>query len=335
MLKIFEQIFHGEQRLARGYSDELINRAIERAVDATDPRVRILPGYKKQMRSSVITAIDHILQLVDALAPPVPMSHDDWCKQVVMNAMFASGESLQTVLQRDAACRDFLMENRMNNIPVTALLLAQRSQKSVYGFDLIDDLVVSDVPLTVVSFDEHRLTGLATDETETQRRLKLRAFDYLLVLALEKITSIQDRRQDLVVRRKLLRTKLDILARSSGNLAQQPGAITLQDLQKKMDQVESELHEMGADDGVLKQHLQLIINMLGAAAQKLWLENTTLHLDNMHYLRSADDPKAAAVPLQLLRDANGREMVAQMVVLPAGVLVSDRITTPQKRGSTQ
>ncbi len=316
MLKIFEQIFRSEAKSAKGYSDDLIRRATERALDATDPRVRILSGYAKQMRAAVIHTIDHVLQLVDAIAAPVPMSRHDWSTQAVIGAMFASGDSLQTAVARDAACKDFVATNPSVTEPVTALLLAQHSRKQTYGYDLVNDKPVSDVPLTVVSFDNHRLIGLATNETETRRLLKLRAFDYLLVLALAKITDTQDRRQDLVVRKKLLRTKLDILDRSSGSLLVEPLAADKQSLQKKMDQVEAELKDLGADDTVLQHHLELIVETLATAEKQLWLEDQIIYIDNMHYLRTADNPKAVALPLQMLHDAHAHEMAVQLVVMP-------------------
>lgn len=318
MLKIFEQIFRSEPKSAKGYSDDLIDRATARALDATDPRIRILSGHARQMRTAVIHTIDHVLQLVDSLSTPLPMSRADWSAQPLLGAMFASGESLQTALARDAACKDFGAATPHIAAPVTALLLAKHSRKATYGYDVIDDKSVSDVPLTVVSFDEHRLVGLATDEAETRRLLKLRAFDYVLSLALQKITDTQERRKDLVVRKKLLRSKLDLIGRSSASLLAEPRAADKQSLQEKMDQIEAQLSEMGTDDTVLQQHLRILIEILATAEKQLWCENQILHLDNMHYLRSADDARATALPLQFLRDAKENEMAAQLVaVTPA------------------
>lgn len=316
MLKIFEQIFRSETKSAKGYPEELIKRATERALDATDPRVRILSSYAKPMRAAVIHAIDHVVQLVDTLSTPVPMSRADWSAQRVMDAMFSSGDSLQNTIERDAACKDFVASNPRIAEPVTALLLAKHSRKLTYGHDLVDDKPVSDVPLTVVSFDEHRLIGLATSAEETRRLLKLRAFDYLLVLALAKITELQETRKDLVVRRKLLQAKLDVLSRSSGSLLEEPRAADKQSLQEKMELVETQLKDMGADDSVLQRHLGILVETLAAAEKELWLESQILYIDNMHYLRTADHPKATPLPVQILHDANAREMAIQLVVMP-------------------
>jgi len=316
MLKIFEQIFRLDTRSSPSYPAELIRRATERVVDATDPRIRILSSYEKKMRSAVIHAIDHVVQLVGELSEPVPMSNADWSSRAIISAMFASGDSLRTAVACDCACNDFVAVNPHFAEPVTALLLAKLSLRHTYGYDLVDDKTVSDAPLTVVSFDQHRLIGLATNEAETRRLLQLRAFDYLLVLALKEITEVKEQRQDLIARKRLLKTKLDIVSRSSGSLIDEPRLADRKNLQQKMDEVEAALRAVGADDTVLQRNLELTVATLAAAKDRVWLENRVLCIDNMHYLRAAEHEKATELTLQMLCDSNAHEMVVQLVTIP-------------------
>jgi hypothetical protein len=319
MLKIFEQIFRRDTTCSTHYPDDLIERAIDRSVDATDPRIRILSSYRKQIGPAVVQAIDHVTQLVSALAPPVPVSDVDWASQPILGAMFASADNMRTMIAGDRAYRDFAAASDHAGKPVTALLLAKCSQKQTYGFDLVDDKTVSDAPLTIVSFDDHRLIGLAAEAAETQRLLKLRAFDYLLGQALADITNATGRRKDLVARRRLLKAKLDIVARSSGNLAHEPSPEEWTGLQRKMNEVELALSELGADDTVLQRHLQIIVEALANAGSRLNLQDRILYLDHMHYLRAPDDSRATAVPVQILCDANAHELAAQPVALQPGI----------------
>jgi hypothetical protein len=322
MLKLFEQIFRHDTRPAGSYPDELIRRAIERAVDATDPRMRILSSYRKKMRPAVIHAIDCVVQLVTSLSIPVPMSAAGYGSQAILGAMFASADSMRNTISCDRSCKDFAATNTCFTEPVSALLLAKFSQKHTYGYDLVDDKTVGDVPLTVVSFDEHRLIGLATQDSETRRLLQLRAFDYLLALALEEITTAKDLRQDLVARKKLLKVKLDIVFRSNGSLVDEPSQADRHGLQQKMDAIEAALHEAGADDDVLQRNLTIVTETLAAAGERLRLERQTLYIDNTHYLRTAADPRAAQVPVQILRDAHAREMAVQLITLPPGSIAA-------------
>jgi hypothetical protein len=61
--------------------------------------------------------------------------------------------------------------------------------------------------------------------------------------------------------------------------------------------------------------LGIIIETLTMAEKRLWLERQILHLDNLHYLRTADHANATALPVQILHDANAREMAVQLVVM--------------------
>lgn len=314
MLKIFEQIFRLPMRSASGYPDELVQRATERVVDATDPRIRILSSYARKMRPAVVHAIDCAVRLVNDLAAPVPMSGADGDGPIV-DALFASRDSMRQVIACDGACRDFAETNAPVAEPVIALLLAKYSQKNTFGYDLVDDRTVADAPLTVVSFDEHRLIGLATREAETRRLLQLRAFDYLLGIALAEISEIREQRQDLQARKKLLKAKLDIVARGGG-LLDEPRLAERRELQQKMERIEAALAEAGADDSVLQRNLDAVIAALAGAEQRLWLERRSIHVDNLHYLRGADCKQAVELPLQMLHDARAREAAAWLVAIP-------------------
>lgn len=315
MLKIFEQIFGPGTKSARSYQDDLIRRATERAVDATDARIRILPAYDKKMRAAVVHAIDSVVQLVDALSAPVPMSTAQWSAQPLVGTLFASPDSLLRSLACDCAYQDFSAQH--DATAATALLLTTYSQKQTFGYDLVGDRTVADVPLTVVSFDEHRLLGVATCETETRRQLQLRAFDYVLTLALAEITVIREQRQDLQAHKRLLQAKLDIVRRSSGNLVRETPQTGRAELQQKMDRIEAELKEMGADDTVLQRNLASVVATLEHAERYLWLEKQIIYVDHLHYLRGAGHDQAIEFPLQLLRDAQSHALAAQLVEIPA------------------
>ena len=315
MLKLFEQIFHGIARHDDSiYPDELVVRATERALDMTDPRIRILSGYARQLHKPVVHAIGHVLHIIDHLPPPVSLSPDKWNSDPVINAMFASVERIQQVVARDSACQDY-RTHTPPVMPVTALLLTVLSEKDTFGVDLVGDKVVHDVAQKVISFDQHRLVALAKDEAETRRLLKWRAYDYVLTRVLSAITEMRDKREDLDVRRKLLKAKLAVLSRSNGNLSQQLRLAEQHELQQTMDQVESELAAMGTDDTVLQQELDIIIAMLSAIEQQLWISDDTFYMDSMHIQREPGHPKAHAVPVQMLQNAHGHRLVIRLVTL--------------------
>ena len=74
MLKLLQSIFSQEPETSALYSEKLIEKAIERVVDGTDPRLRAVSGYRKFLRPAVIKAVDYTFELVDGLPSPVILS---------------------------------------------------------------------------------------------------------------------------------------------------------------------------------------------------------------------------------------------------------------------
>jgi hypothetical protein len=132
---------------------------------------------------------------------------------------------------------------------------------------------------------------------------------------LEKITALQEKREDLLVRKKLLRAKLDVLARGGGSFSVDAATVDRTQLQQKLEHIEQELADMGADSTVLQQHMTMVVESLLCAEQLVWLASSTLYMDASHILRPPEHPKADPVPLQCLHDANGRRLGVLLVAL--------------------
>ena len=102
MFKLFQSIFRpGADKLGT-YPEDLIARAIGRAIDGTDPRLRAVSGHKKRLRPAVIHAIDHVVELVDKLPPPLVMNRRNYGADAELRAYFASADHMNEVLSRDA-----------------------------------------------------------------------------------------------------------------------------------------------------------------------------------------------------------------------------------------
>jgi len=63
MFKLFQKIFYVSPASEKQYPDWLIEKATERAVDGLGSRLRLLSGYKNNLRLSIICAIDHVVNL--------------------------------------------------------------------------------------------------------------------------------------------------------------------------------------------------------------------------------------------------------------------------------
>lgn len=72
------------------YPESLVNAAIERAVDGTDPWIRSVTGYEKKLRPAVVQAIDHVTVLVDGMAPSIVVEPASFCSVPLLHTLFIS-----------------------------------------------------------------------------------------------------------------------------------------------------------------------------------------------------------------------------------------------------
>lgn len=319
-MKLFQSIFGGGESRGR-YPESLIELAIERAVDGTDSRLRLLPGYRKRLREPVIAAIDHVVALVDAIHEPLPAGARDHGNEPRLAALFASAADMLATFGRDEALTNFLASSEGRGVEcVTALLLAERRERKTLGMDLVGDQVRRDVQQVAVSFTAHRLLDPTASETETRYLLKRRAFDHLLTLALTRLAEVREERGDLTRQRDLLRRKLNALEHGGWSFAaadaDHPDAAALE---AELDRITAQLDELGVDQSVLDAHLDIVVELLDDAPRQLWAEPIVLVLDAMNIQRDAGDPTARRIDLWELRNARGQ----RAVMLPLTIAPSE------------
>jgi hypothetical protein len=104
-LKLFQSIFGGGETRGR-YPESLIEAAIERAVDGTDSRLRLLTGYRKRLRKPVVVAIDHVVALVDGVHESLSAGRAEHGTEPRLAALFASAADMLEIFARDAALKD-------------------------------------------------------------------------------------------------------------------------------------------------------------------------------------------------------------------------------------
>ena len=309
MLKLFQSIFGGGEQQGR-YPESLIEAAIERTVDGTDPRLRAVSGYKKHLRPSVIHAIDHVVALVDGIPSPLPAGRSDYNTDHRLKALFASADRMQEVFCNDASLNEFRGGSGKGVELVCALILAERVEKNVLGMDMAGDMLQRDVAQVSVNFRNHRLIEVSSNEADTRRQLKRRAFDHLLTLALTRIAEAQGERADLARQRDLLHRKLSVLKCGGCSFEEGDGAQPEHEgLIAELQEIEIELTKLGADDYALQGRLDIIADFLGHAERQLWAGDLVIHLDNMNIQRDAQDPSAQRIMLQELHNARGTSLV--------------------------
>jgi hypothetical protein len=316
-VKLFQSIFGGREAVGH-YPESLIEMAIERSVDGTDPRLRLVPGYRKRLRAPVIHAIDHVVALVDGIPATVAAGLGDYRNDpAAFRRCSPPARRCSKVFARDRTLSDYLSGSEGRGAErVTALLMARREERNILGMDLVGDQVRRDVAQVTVSFSGHHLLEPQTLEEECRRFLKRRAFDHLLTLALARIAEARVERADLTRQRDLLQRQLRNMKRGTLSFDRpDPDEPDAAGIQTEFDAVSRQLQALGADAGLLKAHLEVVAERLAEAERQLWSEDIELCLGPMNIRRDPGDPSGRVMVLHELQTARG----ARAVVLPVAI----------------
>ncbi len=317
MLRLFHSIFGGDDDAGR-YPEELIKAAIERAVDGTDPWLRGLSGYRRKLRPAVLHAIDHVVGMTDRLEEPLELSHESYTTDPLLRLAFISTTQLEQLLHNDPALVAMRQASGQPELPVWALLGMECGQRRAFGMEMQGDTLVRDVAQVTVGMANHRLLDPTPELAETRRLLKRRAFDHLLTLALARIATVEDVREELLARRTLLQAKHDMLEGSGWGFREAAGETQPQidEVHRKLEEIEGQLLEFGGDDRYIEKHLEILTDVLANAEQQLWAEPLTLIVDRMGIKRNVVSDDAPELHLTELHNAAGQRMVVRLVAIP-------------------
>jgi hypothetical protein len=317
MLKLFQSIFRPGADKLGAYPEDLIERAVERAVDGTDRRLRALTGYKKSLRAAVIHAIDHVVQLVDSLPPPLELDRRNYGTDAELNAYFASVDHMNEILSRDPWMRQW-QKTPASTVAerVFALLIMELSERNVLGVALEGNELRHDVAQVTVSFNKHRLVDPTAVEDDTRRLLKRRAFDHLLTLALAGMAEAHGEAADLQRERDLLRSKLVALSSGQwgfGSDTDEAAVDTPPDpraLQQRIKEIDVQLSTHST--GLLKAHLDILVEVLAGAERNLHGGLNTLSIDRQGVKQSQASTLTPPITLTTLHNAAGRSIVVRL-----------------------
>jgi len=314
MLRLLQSLFGGG--IERGnYPESLIKEAIERAVDGTDPWLRAVSGYKKKLRPAVIRAIDHVVALVDGLAPPLEVTPGSYGNDPRLKAFFISTDEMRKIFASDKSLKEFRSGPEGTASPVIALLAMEKQEKGAFGVALSGDIVMHDVPQVTVNFNDHRLIDPTGNEGETRRKLMHRAYDHLLSLALRRITHVKGERENLERHRTLLQSRLNLLQRGGWGFdgTSSDETMDVAGVEKLLGQIDSQLMELGGDDRMLEVYLGILCDVLGRPEEHLWSMQETLFVDRMGIKRAEAADDAPELSLYVLYNAEGRNLVVTLV----------------------
>jgi hypothetical protein len=287
MLQFLSSVFAESRERRAGPDRDLIERAIERVVDGTDPRLRGLTKYRKRLRPAVEIAVVHVLGMVDDLPEPAEISRRAYSADPCLRAFFVSSSHLLEVIGNSRAIRDYV-GNAVDTLPdeIFGVLAMEWQEKKVLGMELVGDTVQRDVPQVTVNFFNHRYVGPSGSETETRRQVEIRIFDYLIEQALGRIVAARSKQTELKQQQRLLKRKLDTMKTGDWGLKPMFGKTETSEpdhvaLESKIKAIEGQLFELGAGPRSLEACCEHIDETLGRPSDWVAQRKINLNVDDM------------------------------------------------------
>lgn len=186
----------------------VLSELIERMVQDSDPSIRRVADYQRQLRKPVENALEHIEGLIASIPGAFNLSAESWDKDPLVHALFVSPDEVRALLQSCAELQAFFRKGVART--ATALLTATKKERTVFGTAQEGDIVRRDVPQAAVEFYDHRIVAPSSNETENRRELVHRGLNLLATQTLEEILKIHSIREELTAERRILAVKLKI-----------------------------------------------------------------------------------------------------------------------------
>ena len=331
MLSFLNSLFASDDKSSGDVDASLVEAAIERVVDATDPRLRAFPGYRKRLYSAVECSLKHIQELVDGLPEPVEISRSSFSKDARLRAFFASPTRLQEAIARAPSVVEYL-ENRRGPFPdrIYGLLAPEMTERRTLGMELQGDHVRRDVLQDVIDFSDFRFLGASGSEVEAREGIKRRAFDFLTQLALKHMMSLKEKRTELEQQKRLLQRKLD--AMQAGNWGLEPMLSKTEvnhpdyrTLGQQIETVEAELMKMPCSKAGLEQRFGCINAVFEEPEDGINVREIALYLDAMSVkVENPDSIDEPPIRLNEFFSSGGQKRVALFGYFPRNELPPEK-----------
>lgn len=325
--RFLKSLFTGANQAGK-FDKELMLRGIERVVDGTDPRLRAVSHYRRKLWGPVEHTIDFVVNFANALPPAITADRQGYMTDPRLRALFASPERLREVLSFSDGTRNYLKQ-APTPLPTElfAGLGAVRVEKNTLGIEMEGEILRRDVPQTVVNFCDHRLVFLTDNEQDTRRELMRRAADYLIEVALQRLTTSRVQKTQLEQQqRTLLQQKADLLRKAQVGFesltTSSAEPIDLDAIEQQIEDLEVELSKIRADSATLDHHLAKVAAILSEPEKHLKLEAISLTLDHTNTKASLNGGRVAnAMTFQEIVMENNRRIAALFVRFPSSELL--------------
>lgn len=329
---LLQQVFGGltafaQQHLAehRQRQERLaaLHEAIEQAVDASEPRIRLVGNYAEKLVDAVETALNYAGRVLQQLPPPALLDARAWSQNPQINAFFATADDLRAALGQDPAIRAFFMDSGCSEC--FALMLMLKRETETFGSVLRGDMLVRDVRRIQVSFSRHRLFFPNVSETRLREDLKQRMLVFLATRALERINELRTRRSALEEQRRQLQAQLRALRGHAQGLqpllsSDDADARRVAELERRLLQTEEDLLAARKPLSTLDDYLEQIRRVLGQPEAYLQVRPMSLRLTRLGVKLDPESPEPGETISLVEFDSMGEQRIGVLVRFERGDL---------------
>ncbi len=296
VLGFFKTLFDAEARRAAQEREAAVAAAVETVIGGTDPRLRMVNGYRKKLAPSVARALAHAEAAANQIPGPIDVTKKTFGSAPQVRALFVSIDHLCDTFGQSHSLREFLARPENRNVSTCyALIAMEKSEKQVFGPALDGEVVRQDVSQTVINFKSQHFATPAPDIQTLRRELAEEAFEHLVGCALRRIVSLKVKSEELKERRLLLQRKLEERqAKKRGLGGTLFGAPTLDgtmtmDIRRQLTDTDEELQAASVSLRTLNDYISQIRDVLAHPENHLRLDTLTVRLDRSGVKRTADD----------------------------------------------
>jgi len=286
-----------ERRHQNGLSSEKKNALIdvlERVVDGTDAKIRLVPGYKRKLLGAVEDALEYADRMIEQFPESLDLSPKNFISDPYVNAFFVSPKDLKRIVGQSSELHDYCNEGfSTDNQECCVLLCMLKTEKQILGMEMSGGQVRRDVKQTSVSFSDHRVLSPADTESNARQELKCCVFEGLITNALSHIVELRATRRQLESAQRILGARLRSPELSS-HAASGPARNLIE---QELADIEERLTQMGymTPEVVLQQ----VDSVLRQPEKFLSVEKVTLEVDRMG-TKTAPDSQTPSNRLELI-----------------------------------
>jgi len=291
----------------------VLSAAIEHVVDEINPRLRLVSGYARRLRSPVLATFRHIDGLVENVPGALLCSQDTFARDPRVNAFFVSPRHIQEIFSQSKEVRS-LFDKDPGIEECWALLCFRKEERRQLGMSLVGDAVQHDVMQTAVSFTDHQVISPGANEEQARRTLKCCIFNGLLAHIRCLLNDAKSRSDELKNHLKTLRGRLQ---RASGS--------DVDDLQARVSKLELALAEQDPHFASLENNLDFVSEVLEKPASYLNASSSILRLSRLGIkLDEAVTDAGYEVPISQIQIASHRPRIGALVRFPRTELLPEQ-----------